>query len=353
MKSLNSTEKLINELVQEKSIESYAIVIGYGEDEWVFSSPKVNMDTYFDAASVGKIFPTTTLALIAIDRGLLSLDDTLEKFFPGVPEDKKSITVKQLLTHTSGMLRREFPENVAERGRESIAEFILGVPLSYEPGTHYAYCCTGMVLMGFIVEKIFGMGLDEALEEYIKKPLGLTRSKYNISINEPNAALCNTDPNVFDCRYDDHNVTMMQGIPAGPGGNFITAGDMRKFVKALVEKDPRLFSEKTFALAEQNYTGGLPVLDIHRGFENHGLGFTYVNENCSQARDLFPEGSIGHDGSTGQSFYLNHDMKLYVIFLSNASRCDAIKLGRHSYDYNAVCEMRAKLHRAIKSDLGI
>ena len=349
MKHLINTEALLAQKTADKSVGSYALVVGYKDREWVLTTPDVDLDTYFDAASLGKVFPTATLVLKAIDEGRLSFEDTIEKFFPNAPNDKKKITVKHLLTHTSGMRRKEFPENVADRGRDSVAEFILNVPLAYETGTKYTYCCTGIVLLGFIVEKVFGMTLDVAFDQLLCKPLGLTRSRYNLPSDEPNAINCHHDLRVTDIQRDDHNVQMMRGIPAGPGGNYCTAGDLQKFVKAVIRMDEHLYSREMFALAEKNCTEGLDVDDIRRGIENHAMGYTYVNQNCMQARDLFPDGSIGHDGWTGQSFYLNRDMNLYVIFLSDANRCTVKKYGKSNYD--EVCELRAEIHRAIKKDL--
>lgn len=353
MKTLKFTEQLLQEQLAQKNITSYAILIGCGQDEWCFTSPDVNLDSYFDAASIGKVYPTCTLALQAIDKGLLSLDDTLEKFFPNVPTDKKLITVKQLMTHSSGMLRKEFDDHTADRGRDSITDFIFKEPLAYEPGTKYAYCCTGMVLLGFIIEKIYQMGLDEAFQKYLCEPLGLTRSKYRLAADEPNAVNCNHNPSIHDIRWDDNNVRMMKGIPAGAGGLFISPGDLLTFVKALLAKDARLYSEATFGLAEQNYTKNLPVLDEFRGSDNHGLGYVYVNNACYQACELFPEGSIGHTGWTGQSFYLNRDKQLYVILMTNATRCNAIKHGVEHLNYDEVCRMRVAFHHAIKKDLNL
>ena len=351
MKEMINTEKLLRDKIADASVTSYALLIGYGDDEWCFTTDNVDLDTYFDAASIGKVFPTTTLILKAIDEGRISLDDKIDRFFPNVPEDKKNITVKHLLTHTSGMLRKPFPDNVAERGRESIVEFILSVPLSHPIGSKYAYCCTGIILLGFIVEWAFGMTLDVAFERLLCKPLGLTRSRYNLPPDEPNAINCNHDLRVCDIRRDDYNVQRMNGIPAGPGGNYCTAGDLRKFVKAVMRRDERLYSREIFDISEKNYTEGLDVEDVARGIENHALGYTYVNKNCPQACDLFPDGSLGHDGWTGQCFYFNRDMGLYVIFLTDANRCTVKKYGESHYD--EVRALRAEMHRAIKKDLGI
>lgn len=351
MKKLTETEKLLHRLSEEKELSAYAVSVGYGEDEYRIFSDGVNAETYFDAASVGKVFPTSVLALKLIDENRLSLDDTLGKFFPEIPSDKKNITVKQLMTHTSGMIRKEFPENIAENGRKGISDFIFGVPLAYEPGTHYAYCCNGMIILAFIAEKIYETGLDEAFEEKICRPLGLTRSRYFIRPDEPNAVNCNTNPAVNDIRPDDGNVKKMNGIPAGSGGLYTSAGDLTEFAKAIIACDGRLYGKKTFELAERNYTAGLPVLDKFRGSENHGLGFTYVNEKCTQAYGLFGDGAIGHDGWTGQSFYLERRRNLYAVIMTDASRCCAVKKG--FVDYDRICSVRAEIHSAVKYDLGI
>ena len=346
---LEKTEKLIEEKVKSRDIETYVIMVGYGENEWCFKSDDADMDTYFDAASLGKIFPTATLILRALGDGRIALTDTLDKFFDNVPEDKRGITIKHLLTHTSGMLRAVYPKDIGDQGREGIINFVLSQPLHYPTGTKYAYCCDGALLLGFIIEKVYGMPLDEAMQEHFVKPLGMTRSKYNIAVDEPNAAVCYhmDDPGAY--RLDDTNVRNMKGIPAGNGGNFLTPADLLKFVKAVMNKDERLYSKEMFTLSEKNYTEGLPVLDKFRGIDNHGLGYVYVNENCYQACDLFPDGSIGHEGYTGQSFFLNRDLGLYVIILSNATRCNRKKNGQ--VIYTEVCDMRAEFHRAIKEDL--
>ena len=347
---LTNTQLEIKRQLDIHAFSKYALLVGFRDREWSYLAPGVDLDSYFDAASVGKVFPTSALALHAISEGLLSLDDTLEKFFPNVPNDKKQITVKHLMTHTSGMLRRAYPEKIGLLGRERVAEFIFSNPLGYEPGTHFAYCCDGILLLGFIVEKVFGVSLDEAFEIYIKKPLGMTRSTYHIKNDEENMVMCNHRVNYDGLIYDDANVRALCGIPAGNGGNFITAGDLQKFVKALIKKDDRLYSNKVFSLAEQNYTGSLPILDANRSTENHGLGYVYVNENCLQARELFPTGSIGHVGWTGQSFYLNRELGLYVILLTDSMRSFCLKEPAKYHEHD-VHQMRIDIHRAIKKDL--
>ena len=351
---LTNTLAEIQKKLESRDFTSYAILVGFGEQEWQFTSPDVDLDSYFDAASLGKVFPTTALALQCISKGLLSLDDTLEKFFSFVPSDKKDITVKHLLTHTSGMIRHPYPQKLGLRGRDGVAEFIFSNPLVYPTGTSFAYCCDGIMLLGLILEKVLGCTLEEAFERYIKKPFGMTRSTYHIALDEENAVMCNHRADLGGLIYDDDNVRELCGIPAGNGGLFVTANDLQIFVKALIAKDSRLYPEEMFDLAEQNYTGNLPVLDANRSVENHGLGFVYVNENCEMARDLFPEGSIGHCGWSGQSFYLNRERALYVILLTNSMRCQNLEKKLRSIERDrAVHQLRIDIHRAIKKDLNL
>lgn len=349
MKTLIHTEKLIHEYLENETFTSYALIVGYKGEEWVLTSDDVNLDTYFDAASVGKVFPTSTLAMKAIGEGKLSLDDTLEKFFPEVPRDKKDITIKQLLTHTSGILRCEFPDDVAKDGRKSVIAYILSQPLVFAPGRHFAYSCNAITLLGFILEKVFCVPLDEAFKLYILDPLGLSRSKYNIAIDEENSVACyHREPDTA-YPWDDNNVRAMHGIPAGAGGNFCTPGDLREFVKAILNKDERLYKKELFDLAEQNYTASIEPLPDYVVYGNHGLGYEYVDSKCPQANVLFPEGSVGKEGWTGQSFYLSRKENLYVILLTNATRCSVKKFGYPKYD--EVCLMRTEIHKAIKKDL--
>lgn len=350
MKKFFNTEKILSDKLSNAEISSYAMIVGFKDDEQIFAH-NADIDSYFDAASMGKVFPTSILALKAVDCGKLKLDDTLEKFFPNVSQDKKDITVKQLMTHTSGLLRHEFPKGISDGGREGISNFIFGFPIDYKPGTHFAYCCTAMTLLGFIVEKIYGEDLNSAMQEHICKPLGISRSRFNIAPNEPNAIKCNHKAEIMDIRWDDNNIAMMNGIPSGSGGLFVTARDLQTLTKALMRRDERLYGKATFDISEQNYTKNLPVLDSARSTANYALGFLYVTEEYDQACELFPTGSLGHTGWTGQSFFFNRDLNLYVILLTDATRCNSKKNGLNRVNDDEIHQMRADIHRAIKKDL--
>ena len=253
--------------------DSYAVYVKCGEFENMFFSENVNEQTYFDIASCGKILVTTPLVLQAIDEEKISLDTTLDQLFNEVPMDKKNITIKHLLTHTSGIVRHSYIHS----DREHLIKEILSRALKYEIGTDYVYSCSGMVLLGFILEKIYGESLENLFEKRIKQPLGYERSKFNISTDEENAAICYRSETIkgLSSPWDDENIRVMR-TSAGSGGQFFTLADIKKFTKAVLEKDKQLYSAKWFDIAEQEYSPKCSK-------ESRGLGWLYVDENiCKQ-----------------------------------------------------------------------
>lgn len=342
---LQNTENLLKVKFQNNDFDTYAVLVRYGDEEKAFYSPNADEFTYFDIASMGKVLITSTLILQAISKGLLSLDNKLCDFFGDVPEEKKNITVEQLLTHTSGIVRRPLTKTAVEKGHDGIAEEILSFPLRFQPDTNYVYSCNGMILLGFILEKIYGKTLEEVYQENLYKPLGLKRTSFEIGIDEPNAAVCYRFPRTtepYSGRFDDENISIL-GESAGSGGQQSCLFDIKKFVDAVLVKNEKLYTNELFELAEKNYT---PQFS-----EGRGLGYLVVDKKYTQTGKLFPDNSFGHCGHTGQSFFINREMDLYVIILTNATRSLNKKNEFKGYDYGKIKKLREEIHNAIADDL--
>ena len=161
---LTNTDSLLKSRLSNRDFDSYGIFVSVGSKTGFLHSPNVDSDTYFDIASMGKVLVTSTLILMSIDKNLLSLDDTLDSFFKDVPKDKQRITIKHLLTHTSGIVRYDIPQNDADFGSNAVAKFILDTPLAFQPGTKHIYSCNGMILLGYILEKIYSLPLEKIYE---------------------------------------------------------------------------------------------------------------------------------------------------------------------------------------------
>ena len=342
MMNLQNTNQFMRMLESDRRVESWGILVCAKDNRAFISSENVNKDTYFDIASMGKVLVTAPLILKAIGNGKISLNDTLPRFYKDVPDNMKDITLLQILTHTSGIVRFEFPPEALDWTSEETAQHIIANPLAYKPGTRMKYSDNAMILLGLIVEKIYGMPLDQAYEEYIKKPLGLTRSRFNIAADEENAAICYRRKEMGAYRSDDENAYMMKGV-AGLGASFWTIADIERYIDAVLRMDEALYARPLYRQAEADYNTWLE--------QGRGLGWLIVDERFSQTGDLFPKGSFGHCGHTGTSMFIHRESGLFVIILTNATRCANVRSGFNGYDYQEICALRAQIHNEILKDL--
>lgn len=349
MHSFENLEKYIDSLLAEKTAENIIVRVGRGDeilcDVKRAAEDRVLSDkTLFDMASVTKIVVVTSLALIAIDKGLLSVSDPVSKFFP-VPDDKKEMTVKHLMTHTVSISHNSLRKCEYKGKYEGVEHCILSVPLSKPLGSSIRYSCFGFILLGRILETIYGERLDVAFKKRVAEPLGMTMTSYlpDRTLDIVNARMLDENVGIVH----DPNCRRLGGV-AGNAGLFSNLGDMTLFAKMLIAHGSPLFSKETFLLAAKNYTANMETTDT---YGHRGLGYIHVNEHFGQAAGLFPDGSVGHCGHTGQSVFVDPESGLYVIVLSDATRSVEKKLGKHSYE--PIVQMRRELHSAIKADLGL
>lgn len=332
---MRNLENKIDELIATKSVGRLAVRVGKGA-EILYDTfrGKVDNETLFDMASVTKILATNTLGLMAIDKGLLKLEDSVSKFYP----TEKSMTIENLFTHTMGVGHK--PLNFQGYTYENIAEKILEIPSDIPIGTDVLYSCPGFILLGKILEKVIGKKLDVAFDEWVAKPLGMKSTSFRPTEkgNMVNANLVDEQLGIvhdYNCRF--------LGCVAGNAGVFSNINDLTKYVGMLLNCGAPLVSEKTFATAVKNYTGTMSA--------SRGLGFLYVDQRYGQTGGLFADGAIGHCGHTGQSLFVDYRTGLYAIILSDATVSTQKKYGGERYD--DVMKMRADVHAAIKEDLGV
>ena len=153
-----------------------ALVKRYGFSNVEHQVP-VKPETVFQSGSIAKQF-TATAVMLLVEEGKLSLDDKINKYFADAPETWKNITVRHLLTHTSGMgdyppdmdLRRDLTED------EYLA-LIKSVPLAYQPGTKWDYSNLDYVTLGILIRKVTGNFYGDFLAERVFKPLGMTTAR--------------------------------------------------------------------------------------------------------------------------------------------------------------------------------
>jgi CubicO group peptidase (beta-lactamase class C family) len=138
----------------------------------------VRPETVFQSGSVGKMF-TAAAVLLLVDEGKLALDDSIAKHLPAAPAAWRPITIRHLLTHTSGI--PDYPEGAFDFRRDytedQFARTALGLPLEFPPGARYNYSNTAYDLLGVIVHKISGRFYGDLLHERVFAPLGMKTTR--------------------------------------------------------------------------------------------------------------------------------------------------------------------------------
>ena len=270
--------------------------------------PDVNRETRYDVASLTKILGPNSLALLALDAGDITLYDTLGMYFPETPRDKKDINILQLMTHTSGIEPDHRLDKVCKDPSEVLSS-ILTNPLLYQVGAGPHYACENYMLLGRILEKIYGSDLKTLTDEKVFQPLGMTHTGY--LPQGDNIAATEVDPVsgiAWQGVVHDENARFQGGI-SGNAGIFSCIDDMVIYTQMLARNDGSFFSPAVMKKAIHNYT---PGFDVHRG-----LGFHLAGTECNFIGDLFPSDSFGHTGFTGTSIAVDPHTGFFVIILSN------------------------------------
>lgn len=332
-------EACIKRYIEDGHLCNIAVRIGKGKSilSDIFESTEKNISalTLFDMASVTKIMVTSMLCLIAIDKKKIVLEDSVSRFFDADGE-KQKIKIKDLLVHTIGIGHKSLLFEGCSY--DNVQSFVLKIPSDVPIGSETLYSCPGYILLGKILEKVFGKRLDELFCEFIAKPLGMTRTAF---LPGSGNEFVNSNPLPEEAGVvNDYNCRFLGGV-AGNAGLFSCMDDVNKYVGMLLNFGYPLISRETFETAIKNYTEKMS--------ESRALGFVYTDKKYTQTGELFPEGSIGHCGHTGQSVFVDLKSGLYVIILSDATISGIKKYGVEKYDI--VMKMREELHNAIKSDL--
>lgn len=155
---------------------------GYGLANVELDVP-VKPETIFQTGSVGKQF-TATAVMMLVEDGKIHLDDPVGKYLPGSSSTWNNVTVRNLLTHTSGVPDYE-SDSLAKKGaafinlRSDYTEDDLftkfsGLPLDFPPGSKWSYSNSGYVLLGILIHKVTGQFYGDVLQERIFRPLGMT-----------------------------------------------------------------------------------------------------------------------------------------------------------------------------------
>jgi beta-N-acetylhexosaminidase len=306
---------------------------GYGELAWGSGRP-VTPTSIFDLASVSKVVGTTTGAMILVQEDRLDLDAPVVTYLPWWSRGdarKEQVTVRQLLLHRSGLppFRRWFFDL---EGVQAYKDAAADEPLEYEPGARTAYSDIGVMTLAWIMEEVTQLTLDQFLEERVFGPLGMMETGYR-----PSAALkARIAATEMDTvwrhemvwgRVHDENADAMGGV-AGHAGLFSTATDLSVFARMMLNDgvapacvpgdvpgepcpvarpdDVDLLDPAVLAMFTRRYDET----------SSRALGWDTPSERSSGG-DWVTSSAFGHTGYTGTSIWMDPELDLWVILLTN------------------------------------
>ncbi|MDG4824313.1 serine hydrolase [Asanoa sp. WMMD1127] len=279
-------------------------------DQWI----PMRRDTIFDVASMTKLF-TSIAAVQLVEAGRIGLDAPVVRYLPAfAAEGKSDITIRNLLTHTSGLPADPEPSLCTYQTDAQRWAAVLGIKPLNPPDTDFLYADTNMMVLGKVIETVTRQRLDRVIAARITTPLRMRETMFNPPARlRPRIAAEEYQPGrglVWGSVHDE-NAYCLGGI-AGHAGVFAPARDLATLAQALLNggryQDARILSQRSTRSLFTNYNQAFPTHD-------HGLGFELDQRRYMGA--LSSPVTAGHTGFTGTSIVLDPLAHSFAILLTN------------------------------------
>ena len=273
----------------------------------------MTVDTIFDLASLTKVVATTTAVMQLVQKGQLRVNDPVAKYIPEFGQNgKDDITIRQLLTHFSG-LREDMDLSPPWEGKETALRMAYAETPEYAPGSRFLYSDTNFIVLGALVERVSGMPLEQYCQKNIFAPVAMTHTRFL----PPASRLPKIAPTEFDEQgkmirgvVHDPRARRMGGV-AGHAGLFSTADDLSKFAQCLLNGgSPILSPSMVEKMTTPQQPPNAPAL--------RGFGWDIDSPFSSNRGELLPLGSFGHTGFTGTSLWIDPTTRTFIVLLTNA-----------------------------------
>jgi CubicO group peptidase (beta-lactamase class C family) len=336
---LKNIDAAVQKSIEAKDIPGAVVLVGrrgriaylkaFGHRSIQPEKEAMTVDTIFDLASLTKVIATTPAIMMLVEDGALRLDDKVKRYLPKFSGGgKDSITVRQLLTHFSG-LRPDFELSRQWEGSEAAMEELSKETTQTEPGKEFCYSDLNFLALGEIVRVLSGKDLAVFVQESIFEPLGMSDTGFRPAA-ELRGRIAPTESRKRTLEYQkgstpsgvseelvrgevhDPTAWRMGGI-AGHAGLFSSARDLAVFSQMLLNRGTYQGKRILSALAVQAMTSPQSPKNM---VPTRGLGWDIDSPYSSPRGDLLV-GGFGHTGFTGTSLWIHPPSETFVLILSN------------------------------------
>jgi CubicO group peptidase (beta-lactamase class C family) len=312
--------------VAEKGHAVFADAVGEAVREP--SGIPATRDTIYDLASLTKPLVTGLLCARGVESGALALEAPVARYLAEFDQpDKRSITIQQLLTHTSGLPAWR-PLYLLAENRDAVLNAISKEPLQAQPGDRVTYSDLGFIALGLLLQRLHSSDLDQLAEREIFAPLQLTRTFFRPSEAARTGIAACENGNAYErdmCERDfpgrsygqwrettvwgevhDGNAYFLGGV-AGHAGLFSTASETLRVANQFIGAQSQLLQRETCELFRQNMT---PQLNEARSF-----AWQLAATKDATAGSSLPPDAFGHTGFTGTSCWIDSRAeRVYILF---------------------------------------
>ena len=290
-----------------------AYLKAYGDRQIEPAKIDMTVDTVFDMASITKPVATATSVMLLIERGTLKLSDRVAEHIPEFAQNgKETVTIEDLLLHQSGLT----PDNALDdylAGPAKAIENVNTLSLREQPKTKFMYSDVGFIVLAELIKKKTGQDVHQFSQENLFRPLGMTETGYLPAqeLRERSAATEQRDGHWMVGEVHDPRAYHLGGI-AGHAGLFSTAQDLAVFAQMLLNRGEyggkRIVAPETLDVMTASH-------EVSSGIR--GLGWDKQTGYSSNKGEGFSDRAFGHGGFTGTTFWVDPELDLFVIFLSN------------------------------------
>lgn len=346
-------DNVINDAIKTDQIPGAVVLIGskgrivyekaYGNRALVPRREPMTLDTIFDAASLTKVVATTSAIAKLVEEGKVRLNEPVVHYLPEFQGGKSDLTVRQLLTHVSG-LRPDVDLKPEWTGYETGIKLAVNDKPVAAANSRYIYSDINFVLLGEIVRRTAGMPLPQYVKTKIFDPLGMNDTMFQPpprlqSRIAPTEQLPGTSAPLRGVVHDP-TARFMGGV-AGHAGLFTTALDLSKFAEMMLGLGERNGVRVLSPLTVRTFTSPQTPSELAAV---RGLGWDINSPNSGNRGDLFPIGSFGHTGFTGTSMWIDPATQSYVILLANSV---------HPHVRPAITPLRGRVANVAAAGLGV
>jgi uncharacterized protein YbbC (DUF1343 family)/CubicO group peptidase (beta-lactamase class C family) len=320
---LKSADAVIEQSIRDGNIPGAVLLVwhnghvvyrkAYGHRALEPRREPMTLDTIFDLASLTKVVATTPAVMQLVEQGKVRLNDPVAKYLPEFAQNgKEDVTVRQLLTHYSG-LEPDLELKTPWEGKDAAYQMAFAETPQDPSGSKFSYSDINFIVLGALVERVSGETLDKYCERHIFVPLKMMHTRF-LPPTTWRAKIAPTqyDENEHMLRAVVHDPTARRmGGVAGHSGLFSTADDLAKFAQALLNGGGGILSP--LSVEKMTSPEQPPSAPVLRGF-----GWDIDSPFSSNRGDLLPVGSYGHTGFTGTSMWIDPTTQTYIILLTNA-----------------------------------